>query len=213
MAPFIRASLAAAVLLVSRPALADDLPPAIVPEEVAAVPGAPGQAIVPGGLAITAGVGVVSFVSGEATDLAEAGGSWDVRVRFATRYVISAELAYIGSMQGTDVAGLDPRALLMANGVEAAGRVNILAGAVQPYVFVGFGYRHYDIIDSSFNSSIMRDSDQVFHVPLGGGVSLRFARLFFDVRFTFRPTFSSSLMGPLIDLSTVSGDALIGVEL
>ncbi len=213
MSRFIRAFVAAAALLTSATASAEGLPEAILPSDIAVHGPEPREAWVPGGMAVTVGGGVVDFLRSDARSLANVGGTWDVRARFATRYVISAEIAYIGSLQATSASGLDPSALLMSNGLEGVGRINILAGAVQPYGLIGFGYRHYDVIRSSYNTSVIQNRDGVFHVPMGGGVTFRLWRFVLDLRVTFRPTFSANLMGPMVDLSTVSGDALFGFEL
>lgn len=210
------AALAITVLTTVSPALADDdLRQALAPPDVGVRGLDPGEAMFPPGFAISLGGGVVGMLNGETNDFIEVGGGWDVRLHFATRFFISGELAYIGELHPTEAIGLDPDALLLGNGIEANVRVNVLSGMVQPFFFVGIGYRHYDLVNADFNTSaIVSDNDDVGHVPFGAGVKVRVTYFYADARFTFRPTWSSDLLGdggP--DLSTAAFDLLIGFEL
>lgn len=173
--------------------------PIIVPEPAVAPPEAPKGPASRVGLGMALGGGVTGFVDEEARSFTDPGGSWEARLSVGTRLPVAFELAYIGSAQNIDALGLDNDAVLLGNGTEATVRVNILQNfPVQPYIFGGAGYTHFQLTRTDFNTTSLRDSDNVFNVPFGAGVSFRVARaLLLDLRFTGRAAFDDELMeGP-----------------
>jgi hypothetical protein len=152
----------------------------------------------PLGVGILVGGGVTGFATDEMMNLTTVGGSWEARVAIGTQLPIGLEIGYLGTAQGLDVIGLDDDAILLGNGAEAVARFNVIAEApVQPYAFGGAGLRHYRITNTDENLSNLADSDNVFEVPVGAGVSFRVVEgLLLDVRGTYRFAFDDDLTAP-----------------
>lgn len=138
------------------------------------------------GIAVALGGGVSGFTNETLRDTTDDGGSWGVRVAFGTRSPIAFEAEYIGSAQDISALGLDNDALLVGNGVQGALRVNLLDTNVQPFLFGGLAWRHYDITNADFNTSAIAGSDDVLEVPMGAGVAFKYAGLMFDARGEYR---------------------------
>lgn len=201
-----------ATLLIASPAMAQE---AIFPGGVESIElDTPASMI---GVSATVGGGTEGFISDGATGLTEVGGAWNVRVSFLSRFVVSPELAYIGSAQDIDALGLTGNAVLLSNGGEANLRVNILPGVFQPYVFSGIGYRHYSIVNETSNTSAIADSDNIGIVPVGGGFTVRLDNFLLDARGTFRWAFDDDMLalGPDdgLGMSTWSAELRAGVEI
>lgn len=205
------ASFAAALLLTALPVSAQE---ALIPVGV----GADRMDPVPTDIGITAtlGGGVEHFVEQTPRNFADVGGSWNLRVAALSRFLLSPELAYVGSAQNMDAAGLDPSAYLLSNGGEANLRLNLLTGMVQPYVFGGIGFRHYSIQSTDTNLTALRDSDTIGVVPVGGGVMFRIEQFVVDARGTFRFAFEDQMMAAAGDedlgMSTWAAELRGGVE-
>jgi hypothetical protein len=150
------------------------------------------------GVGTTIGGGVIGFVDDKARAFTEPGGSWETRVTAGTREWLALEAAYVGSAQNISALGLGNNARLIGNGAEGDLRVNLTRQMVQPYLFGGLGWDHYQLNMSGSNTSSLRDKDDVLTVPFGAGLSLRVARgLLIDVRATGRAAFYDDLMdGP-----------------
>ena len=146
------------------------------------------------------GGGVTGFTDDRMRDLANTGGAWTARLTIGTRMHFAAEVAYNGSAQELTTLGLDDSAMLISSGAEALARWNILADTMfQPYAFVGAGWRHYDLTNTSFNTSSVNDSDNVAEIPVGAGLAFRYEGLIADARFDFRPAFDNELVNPVGD--------------
>ena len=148
----------------------------------------------PYGISVTGGGGVTGFLRSEARDYTSTGGNWNARVALGTRYIVAAELGYVGSAQSVNALGLDSDANLMSNGAEVAARLNILPGAVQPYLLAGAGFTHYRIVGEDFNNSNLENSDNVAHFPLAAGLALRYRGFVADARGTVRPVADDTLL-------------------
>jgi hypothetical protein len=150
------------------------------------------------GVGTTIGGGVIGFVDDKARAFTEPGGSWETRVTAGTREWVALEAAYVGSAQTINALGLGNNARLIGNGAEGDLRVNLTRQMVQPYLFGGLGWDHYQLNMSGSNTSSLRDKDDVLTVPFGVGLSLRVARsVLFDLRGTARAAFYDDLMdGP-----------------
>jgi hypothetical protein len=147
------------------------------------------------GVEATVGGGAIGFIDQGARDATQTGASWDARLMFGSRLPIAVEGAYVGSVQNVEALGLSTNALLVGNGVEGDLRVNLLRARVQPYVFGGLGWTHYQVTNSATSTSSIRGSDDIGTVPLGGGVSARLGTAFIlDIRGTYRATFADDLM-------------------
>jgi outer membrane protein OmpA-like peptidoglycan-associated protein len=169
-------------------------PPA--PEPAAAPPKAksdrPPSAV---GIEASVGGGVIGFIDDAARSAAQTGGSWDARLMFGSRLPLAVEAAYVGSAQGIDALGLSTNSVLLGNGVEGTLRINLTRSRVQPYLFGGAGYTHYQLSNTATNTSSVLGSDDIGTIPMGAGVTGRIGRTFIvDARGTYRATFSDDLM-------------------
>jgi hypothetical protein len=204
------ASLAA--LLVASPALAQE---AIFPRGVEEIQIDSPASVV--GVTATAGGGAEGFIEDAATGFTQVGGAWNLRLTFLSRFIVSPELAYIGSVQDVDALGLTGNPSLLSNGGEANLRVNILPGVFQPYVFGGVGYRNYQIVNEDSNTSAIADEDNIGIVPVGGGFTVRLDNFLLDARGTFRWAFDDEMLslGPDdgLGMSTWSAELRAGVEI
>lgn len=172
----------------------------------------PGMVVVPFGIAVLGGAGVTGFADSDVYGFTEPGVQWDLRLIFGSRFVVSGEIAYVGSAQNVEALGLDPDAYLLSNGVEGLARLNILPGMIQPYIFAGIGWRYFDVVNADFNTSSLLQDDNVGFVPVGGGLTLRISNLLFDARGTFRPAFDSDLFGEEGEMHTWGASIRGGFE-
>ena len=147
------------------------------------------------GIEATIGGGVVGFIDEGARDIAKTGGSWDARLMFGSRLPIAVEGAYVGSAQSIDALGLSSNSFLVGNGIEGTLRVNLMRARIQPYLFGGAGWTHYQLTNTSTNTSSVLGQDDVGTIPLGAGITGRIGSAFIlDVRATYRATFNDDLM-------------------
>jgi hypothetical protein len=139
-----------------------------------------------------AGGGVTDYFSQAVKDQLGTGGSWDLRLGFGNRSYLGAELAYVGSARKAGSLGSD----LFTNGAEAVMRVQYPWSdgewLVEPFAFGGVGWTHFQITDAT--TAAMASSDDVFVMPVGGGVTLGYDHLLLDTRFTYRHTFDAKLI-------------------
>jgi hypothetical protein len=146
------------------------------------------------GIEASLGGGAVGFIDSSVRNTVNTGGTWDVRLTFGTRLPIAIEGAYIGSAQSLDVLGLASNATLVGNGVEGDLRLNFSNYNVQPYIFGGAGWTHYQITNSAVNTSSVTSTDNVGTVPLGAGISIRPSQVFIiDIRGTYRAVFDDTM--------------------
>jgi hypothetical protein len=151
------------------------------------------------GLGFSVGGGVDDFASDAMRDFTSLGGGWNVRATLGTRSYIAFEGSYIGSAQEIEALGLDTDAYLVGNGLQGALRVNFLDDfVVQPFVFGGIAWRHYDITNADINTSDIEDNDDVAEFPLGVGISGYIGGFMADLRGEYRWSTSEDL-APDID--------------
>ena len=163
------------------------------------------------GMSAEVGGGVIGFTTTGATDVWKIGPSWTARFVLGTRSYIAGEAAYIGSTQAMTTLGLSDTAHLLSNGVEGALRLNLATGSVQPYAVAGVAWRHYTIANSSYNTSDIKDTDDVAEIPLGVGLAYRNRGFVGDLRGNYRAAFKSTLM-PGTNLSAWNVGARVGFE-
>jgi hypothetical protein len=158
------------------------------------------------GIAITGGVD--DFVGNDAHSMTSVGGDWGVRLTAGTNSYLAGELSYIGSAQSIDALGLDSSAVLVGNGAQGALRLNLtrMASYVQPFVYGGAAWRHYDITNESFNTSDVANHDDVFEVPVGVGVAGYVLGFMGDVRAEYRGAWGNDLIPNTSSSDTVIGD-------
>lgn len=150
------------------------------------------------GTSLQIGGGVADFLESEVGGMADVAGAWNARAVIGTRSFVSGELGYLGSAQAIDALGLDNSASLVRNGLEANLRLNlpIVNGPwmIAPYALGGLGWARYDVVHSGTNTSSVRNADDVFNVPVGGGLAANFKQFSIDMRYVYYPTFDDELL-------------------
>jgi hypothetical protein len=178
-----------------------------------------------GGIGISAGGGVNEFGNENLRDITDTGGAWTARLILGTRSPIALEAAYIGTANRIATLGLDD-ATLVSNGAEGALRLHFLqipltedgSALFQPYLLAGFAWKHYNLTGADFNTSSVQEDDDVFEVPLGGGLAVNVDQFLADARFDYRPALSDDLVRPINDdnndnsLQTWTISGRVGVE-
>jgi hypothetical protein len=159
------------------------------------------------GLAFAVGGGVDDFVGSTMRDVTGTGGSWTARGTLGTRSYIAGELSYIGSAQSISRLGLQNNTELIGNGAQAALRLNgTVNEPIQPFIFGGAAWRHYDLNNSGTNLSDVTSSVDVLEVPLGLGVASYIGQLMLDVRGEYRFAWGNQTLVPNSNGSSASLD-------
>lgn len=139
------------------------------------------------GIAVSLGGGVEGFTGDTLRNTTDPGGGWNVRLIAGLKSPLALEASYIGSAQNIDALGLSGNALLVGNGAQAAARLNLTGGMrVQPFVFGGAAWKHYQIMNESSNTSDLVNNDNVVEFPLGVGFGGRYRGLLLDLRGEYR---------------------------
>jgi hypothetical protein len=168
--------------------------------------------VTPVGIGMTLGGGVTGFTGERARNFTSTGGGWNARLVIGTRSVIAGELAYAGGIQDVNAIGLDNGATLLSNGGELLGRLNLLPGMVQPYVFGGVAYVNYRLMNEDYNTSSVSASDDVVQFPVGAGLAFRYDGLLVDARGTFRPTIEEDMFDDGEGMESWSASLGVGAE-
>jgi len=147
------------------------------------------------GIEAAVGLGAVGFINDGAQNVTGTGEQWDARMTFGSRSYVALEAAYVGSIQSIDALGLDAGARLLGNGAEGTLRINFTKARIQPYVFGGAGWTHYQLNNTPTINTDVKGSDDIGTVPLGGGISARLGKGFLlDVRGGYRYTYNEDLL-------------------
>lgn len=155
------------------------------------------EPVISNGVAVAVGGGVGGFTDKGMRDTTSTAGNWDLLAQFGTRSWLSIEGEYLGSASSVDALVGTKNANLVGTAIGADLRINALpSDKWQPYAFVGGAYRRYDITGAEFTTSDtgMNDTDTLFEVPMGAGVSYRDQGFVIDVRGTFRAAVDSQLV-------------------
>jgi len=137
------------------------------------------------GVALSVGGGVDDF-AGSMHNTTNIGGSWNARLTFGTRSYLAGEVSYIGSAQTYNTIA-NNSGTLTGNGAQAALRLNATTDyPVQPFIYGGVAWRHYDLTTSTAALADVAQSSDVLEVPAGGGVAAYFENLMIDVRGEYR---------------------------
>lgn len=173
------------------------------------------------GLASNIGVGVeVGGGIGGFTDQAmrnvtsSVDGLWSVNVGLGTHVPIGLDLSYMGSAQRINALFGTAHGDLIGTTAEAKLRWNILPHEmVNPYIFGGVGWQHYDVTNTTFTLSDagMNNFDNVAEFPMGAGIAFRAdSGLTVDLKGVFRAVTDQNLVlkAPLTGLvgATSSSD-------
>ena len=145
------------------------------------------------------GGGYEDFTSNAMRSQTGGGGNWNARAIVGTRQFVGVEGAYVGSAHSVDALGVSSSAVLVSNGLEGDVRVNLpiamrRAQLLEPFGFVGLGWQHYQVTNTTVNTSDLAGNDDVMTVPLGGGIAYAIGRFMADARFTYRPTYYSDML-------------------
>jgi len=167
------------------------------------------------GFALEAGGGVYGFIDPAMRDVADVGGLWNARAILGTRTIVGVEVAYVGTASGIQALGLDDSAVLVAQGAEGAFRFNLMHRRIEPYVFLGVGFKHYQLMNVSNNTSSVENSEDVVELPVGGGLDYHLTEhLNLTGRLTVRAALDHELVGgggrDAPQLHTLAGDVRLG---
>lgn len=150
------------------------------------------------GTSVEIGGGVADFTDPDVSDMAGVAGAWNARAIVGTRSLVSGELGYVGAAQNVSTLGLRDTSALVRNGLEANLRLNmpIVNGPwlIEPFIFGGVGWTRFDVVYEGSNTSSLRNADDVFAVPLGGGVAGHYGAYLMNLRYAFYPTFDDELL-------------------
>jgi hypothetical protein len=172
-------------------------PPPALPAPSGELAGGPAAPMSPSsgfGMAISAGGGVTGFTEKGSRNAADTGAMWEARLTFGTRLPVGLDLAYVGSAQTLNVAGLSSNASAVGNGGEADLRLQWPKGMFRPFAFGGIGWTHYSIARSSTTGTAILNGDDVGTVPFGAGIAIgKVNGLTFELRGTGRYAFDDQL--------------------
>ncbi len=199
----VTAALAAQVMLLCAPAARGQAVPA--PSMVPISPPTSSEAGPPPasrphlGFALQIGGSFQEFTNQSLRDSTGTGGSWDVRLVGGTHSILGFEVAYIGSSREITPLGRSSSSNLFSTGGEAALRLNapIVRGQVllEPFGFVGVGWEHYAILNyGAAFSADYTSTDNVFTIPVGGGLAFVDRALLLDVRASYTPTYDNNMV-------------------
>ncbi|HUJ60257.1 MAG TPA: hypothetical protein VLX92_17240 [Kofleriaceae bacterium] len=175
------------------------------------------------GVGITVGGGIAGFANQTMRDTmsSNVAGLWDARLSIGTHVPIGLDLSYVGTAGDVNTLAGQANGTLIGSAAEAALRWNILPHfAVDPYIFGGVGWQHYDVQNRNFatSDSGMKGSDDFADFPMGVGIAWRdLSGLTLDVRGTFRATTDSTLMvdprtGDYANMNSWEASAALGYE-
>jgi hypothetical protein len=139
------------------------------------------------GLGLSVGGGVEDFSGSTMRNTTGTGGSWTARLTFGTHEYIAGEASYIGSAQSINRLGLSGNSELIGNGAQAALRINGTTHyPVQPFLYGGAAWRHYNLNTSGTNFSDVVDHADAFEIPLGVGVAGYVSGVMLEARGEYR---------------------------
>jgi hypothetical protein len=139
------------------------------------------------GIGVALGGGVEGFAGDSMRSTTDPGGAWNVRLSLGLKSPLALEAAYVGSAQQINALGLSGNAYLVGNGAQADARLNVTGDiAVQPFVYGGVAWKRYSLRNETANTSDLINNDDVLEIPLGIGISSRYAGLLLDLRGEYR---------------------------
>ena len=118
--------------------------------------------------------------------LAPLGASYTARLLVGTRSPLGLEIAYIGTAQTLEAQDVPRESFLVSNGVESNIRLNLGLRIVQPYLLAGIAWKQYDLTAVDGDTKYIRNTDDLYEYPVGGGLALRNEGVVLDFRFTYR---------------------------
>jgi hypothetical protein len=174
------------------------------------------------GLGLIIGGGVSGFTNQTMRDnTSSVGGLWNARISIGTHVPIGLDINYVGTATTIEALGGPGSATLLGTTVEGALRWNMLPHyLIDPYVFAGVGWQHYDVNNFSphFADANIKTKDDFVEIPLGLGISFRdWSGFVVDLRGTFRAAASSTLVfdprtGNFADMHAWEASGALGYE-
>jgi hypothetical protein len=147
-------------------------------------------------LTVSGGGGFSDITSTGTDGLLGVGGSWTLRGVFGADRALAVEGAYVGAAYPITARNGDAGTIL-SNGFEVLGRVGYPVrhnlAYVIPYLTTGLGMTLYDSTGLNNFATGVEESDVVFHIPAGGGISAGYDRLNLDLRLLYRAGFGSTM--------------------
>jgi hypothetical protein len=139
------------------------------------------------------GAGPVGFADAATRGLLSDGAGAELRFGIhTTRRWLVYELAYAASLHDAAEPEMS-EGWLRGISFELGLRINLASKVFQPYVALGLGETYYRVTGWRANTT-MAINDYVTRVPIGIGVTRRYAHTFVDLRATYRFTFDASLI-------------------
>jgi hypothetical protein len=148
------------------------------------------------GASLSAGGGVFGFTNETVQDATtDVGAAYQARLHLGTNTPLGFELAYIGTAQNLDALGVEDDAFLVSNGGEAGLTLGIpIFNMIHPYAYGGAAWKRYDVVNTDTNTSAVADDDDVFELPLGGGLMWDIGQVILDARGVYRWAFEEDLI-------------------
>ncbi len=156
------------------------------------------------GMAVSLGGGVGQFTDSAIRDRTSPNGEYEARLLFGTHSPFAGEAAYVGTAGTIDALGVNDSAVLLSNGVEGLGRINLMDAPVQPFIVGGASWVRYNVVNRKVTMSDVRSQDDILAIPVGAGVATYLPDTGFmaDIRFMYRFAFDDELLRPTPASST-----------
>lgn len=148
------------------------------------------------------GVQYNQALSGQ-TDL---GVAYGARVAVMPTPIVGFEVGYLGTQNNVrrslDTSGDSER--LITNGANADLRINVLPGAITPYIFGGYGLTKVSVSNQSIQSPFKGDT--VSTIPFGGGLEANLGNFKVGGRFQYNHLLSNGFYSPQQTVNDRSAD-------
>jgi opacity protein-like surface antigen len=130
------------------------------------------------GVGIIVGGGISGFQDQSLRDAMadKVQGTWNGLVSIGTHIPLGIDLSYVGTADDVRQFRGQSNGTLIGTAVEGALRLNLVPHyAVNPYIFGGVGWQHYDVHNMAFATADtgMMGSDDEVEFPVGAGISFR----------------------------------------
>ena len=124
------------------------------------------------GMSLSAGMGVTGFSDDRIAALTNVGLGWDLRFLWGTRRPVGVEVGYAGTLRRAEAADLGENATLLSSELGSALRLQFGVDTWQPYVFVGLGWKRFELLDQAGGADAlsMRDGDWIVAVTWHPGI-------------------------------------------